>query len=92
MTHSGMLLAQTATRSPGWRFERQRPGVARTDNQQPTVWPALWCAGVPTRTYGAGDGTRTRYLNLGKVALCQVSYSRSDSQEFSVHAGRHLAA
>ena len=26
---------------------------------------------------GAGDGTRTRYLNLGKVALCQVSYSRS---------------
>jgi hypothetical protein len=25
---------------------------------------------------GAGDGTRTRYLNLGKVALCQVSYSR----------------
>ena len=27
---------------------------------------------------GAGDGTRTRYLNLGKVALCQVSYSRAD--------------
>ena len=26
---------------------------------------------------GAGDGTRTRYLNLGKVALCQVSYSRA---------------
>jgi hypothetical protein len=25
---------------------------------------------------GAGDGTRTRYLNLGKVALCPVSYSR----------------
>src|SRR5215471_8862900 len=28
---------------------------------------------------GAGDGTRTRYLNLGKVALCQVSYSRTGS-------------
>jgi hypothetical protein len=25
---------------------------------------------------GAGDGGRTRYLNLGKVALCQLSYSR----------------
>ena len=25
---------------------------------------------------GAGDGDRTRYLNLGKVALCQMSYSR----------------
>ena len=24
----------------------------------------------------AGDGDRTRYLNLGKVALCQMSYSR----------------
>jgi hypothetical protein len=27
---------------------------------------------------GAGDGLRTRYLDLGKVALYQVSYSRSD--------------
>src|SRR5258708_527298 len=26
---------------------------------------------------GAGDGLRTRYLNLGKVALYRVSYSRS---------------
>src|SRR5947208_812930 len=26
---------------------------------------------------GAGDGLRTRYLDLGKVALYQVSYSRS---------------
>src|SRR5258708_35653074 len=28
---------------------------------------------------GAGDGLRTRYLDLGKVALHQVSYSRSVS-------------
>ena len=27
-------------------------------------------------TDGAGDGDRTRGLNLGKVALCQLSYSR----------------
>ena len=26
---------------------------------------------------GAGDGLRTRYLNLGKVALYQMSYSRA---------------
>ena len=30
-----------------------------------------WQEGV-----GAGDGLRTRYLNLGKVALYRVSYSR----------------
>ena len=28
------------------------------------------------RRDGAGDGLRTRYLNLGKVALYRVSYSR----------------
>ena len=33
-----------------------------------------------TKQFGAGDGTRTRYLNLGKVALCQVSYSRSSGR------------
>jgi hypothetical protein len=31
----------------------------------------------PGRKAGAGDGLRTRYLDLGKVALYQVSYSRS---------------
>ena len=25
---------------------------------------------------GAGDGARTRYLHLGKVALYQMSYAR----------------
>ena len=30
---------------------------------------------------GAGDGLRTRYLDLGKVALYQVSYSRSARPE-----------
>ncbi len=29
---------------------------------------------------GAGDGTRTRDLNLGKVALYQLSYSRKCSR------------
>jgi hypothetical protein len=31
---------------------------------------------------GAGDGLRTRYLDLGKVALYQVSYSRSVRRRF----------
>ena len=29
---------------------------------------------------GAGDGARTRYLHLGKVALYQMSYARMDVQ------------
>jgi hypothetical protein len=32
--------------------------------------------GVRIRRSGAGDGLRTRYLNLGKVALYRLSYSR----------------
>jgi hypothetical protein len=31
---------------------------------------------VPRRVGGAGDGIRTRDINLGKVALYQLSYSR----------------
>ncbi len=30
--------------------------------------------------FGAGDGARTRYLHLGKVALYQMSYARMDVQ------------
>ena len=29
------------------------------------------------KKFGAGNGTRTRDINLGKVALYQLSYSRS---------------
>ena len=31
------------------------------------------------RGFGAGDGTRTRDIDLGKVALYQLSYSRASS-------------
>ena len=31
---------------------------------------------APVRFFGAGDGARTRYLHLGKVALYQMSYAR----------------
>ena len=31
--------------------------------------------------HGAGDGIRTRDINLGKVALYQLSYSRLESHK-----------
>ena len=31
--------------------------------------------------YGASDEARTRYLHLGKVALYQMSYTRSDKRD-----------
>ena len=34
------------------------------------------CLPVPAHSLGADDGVRTRYLHLGKVALCQMSYIR----------------
>jgi hypothetical protein len=37
---------------------------------------------------GAGDGLRTRYLDLGKVALYQVSYSRSVRGKMITPEGR----
>ncbi len=30
--------------------------------------------------HGAGDGARTRYLHLGKVALYQMSYAREQER------------
>src|ERR1700694_2356366 len=57
--------------APNARFEAPY-SVLFARNQ---LWP------VSTRILssegGAGDGLRTRYLDLGKVALYQVSYSRS---------------
>ena len=35
---------------------------------------------APVILCGAGDGARTRYLHLGKVALYQMSYARMDAQ------------
>ena len=39
--------------------------------------PETWVQNVPDNgLVGAGDGIRTRDINLGKVALYQLSYSR----------------
>ena len=40
------------------------------DNRSKISAPVIIC--------GAGDGARTRYLHLGKVALYQMSYARID--------------
>ncbi len=40
------------------------------------------CRGFPFLNTGAGDESRTRDLNLGKVALYQLSYSRVAFQHF----------
>ena len=37
--------------------------------------------------YGAGDEARTRYLDLGKVALYQMSYARKSKIHYSVGVG-----
>ena len=33
---------------------------------------------------GAGDGTRTRDIQLGRLALCQLSYSRKEVTYFQL--------
>ncbi len=38
--------------------------------------PELLTFNFSEKDYGAGGGTRTRDLNLGKVALYQLSYTR----------------
>ena len=40
------------------------------------VGKSFSCTGNRSIKNGAGDGARTRYLHLGKVALYQMSYAR----------------
>ena len=59
------------------RFELENEGFA---DLCLTTWPRYHMKqGTPMRVpyfFGAGDGARTRYLHLGKVALYQMSYTR----------------
>lgn len=41
-----------------------------------TIWVVVF--------FGAGDEARTRYLDLGKVALYQMSYARKRKVDYSV--------
>jgi hypothetical protein len=40
--------------------------------------------GPPNLIVGAGEESRTLDLNLGKVALYQLSYSRNEEHDYSV--------
>ena len=43
----------------------------------PLGYGTIWSRRV-LQKFGASDEARTRYLHLGKVALYQMSYTRSD--------------
>ncbi len=43
---------------------------------------------MPEEYFGAGNGSRTRDLNLGKVALYQLSYSRKANMRYC--SGRYV--
>ena len=43
-------------------------------------------ASIPVTLYGAGDEARTRYLDLGKVALYQMSYARKRKTHYTASA------
>jgi hypothetical protein len=40
----------------------------------------------PPKSHGAGNESRTRDLNLGKVALYQLSYSREEPPHYMAEA------
>ena len=83
---SGMTKRGSPSASPFLEFWSGR----RVSNSRPQPWQG--CA-LPTellphrgelgrtsrRMFGAGDESRTRDLNLGKVALYQLSYSRTSA-------------
>ena len=54
----------------------------------PAVAPAEWqkekAPSSQMVLFGAGDEARTRYLDLGKVALYQMSYARKRKVDYSV--------
>ena len=86
-TLSGFRSVQTKKRKPAASFFLEFWSGRRVSNSRPQPWQG--CA-LPTellphflteptpsqRDNGAGDESRTRDLNLGKVALYQLSYSR----------------
>src|SRR3990170_8871944 len=65
--------------NPRGRHIRYSPGGVSPDRQPPSDSPQQSAPDrrpLGLKKNGAGDGSRTRDLNLGKVALYQLSYSR----------------
>ena len=74
--HRGVSGGQ-ARRSRGNRFQFVVLSEGQeTQQQEEQGSRRLIMADSGGRTYGAGDGIRTRDIDLGKVALYQLSYSR----------------
>ena len=53
----------------------------------PLGYVTIWIKGARMLllSFGAGDGARTRYLHLGKVALYQMSYARRMRSLLTTH-------
>ena len=65
----------TAGRGSGWEPADTTVSAEEHAKKSPPKWVVI---------YGAGDEARTRYLDLGKVALYQMSYARKRKVDYSV--------
>ena len=69
------LLTASAT-SRGGRFRRSLRTAAREEKKRSSIGPLGRTDERSSRTLEAGDGTRTRDIQLGKLTLYQLSYTR----------------
>ena len=51
---------------------------------------AYYSCQIPIPFFGAGDGARTHDLDLGKVALYQLSYARKKEEQNCFHLERAM--
>ena len=65
----------TAGRGSGWEPADTTVSAEEHAKKSPPKWVVI---------FGAGDEARTRYLDLGKVALYQMSYARKRKVDYSV--------
>src|ERR1700674_4137995 len=73
------LLGHTACQSSSCFYHTQKSRLKRMSRRKGTGGTVrCWDFDVRFKLvrFGAGDGIRTRDINLGKVALYQLSYSR----------------
>jgi hypothetical protein len=74
----GQSRARPSNKSPRLpQHERSQWSATRAVNPARDIQERRSVSRDTSEASGAGDGLRTRYLDLGKVALYQVSYSRS---------------
>jgi hypothetical protein len=74
------LLGSTLRGPPGWTAPRSSTASRARSDMQPDRLSVCSRSQVVS---GAGDGVRTRDIQLGKLTLCQLSYSRSGDGQFT---------